>query len=343
MANINRAGANGINGEVALLWHPTVIEPYLSLLQSSSNPATLEGAAGAIQNLTSLTFWPPSVEIRSTIRKKKGLPIFVELLRIEGDDVICAVARALRNLAIDPRNKELIGKYAMRDLVQKIHTKNEGASGTSSSATTTQEFNKKTKKIDNHHHGNNSSGFHDGNYGTLPKNDKKGDKQQQNEFQNKNSNSNFELSKMFDNRNDNLAGNGINFSNTTSADTLAAILATLNEVVKKNPEFARNFILEGGGQRLRPLLEGGSIPGGVVEKFATQLLATLWQHSDLHEFYRKQNIFFPKNSKHSKGSSSKSEKKNFFPQFFFPPKNEDKDEESYENNTLSRPMASQGD
>lgn len=80
VTNVNR----GVNAEVALLWHPTVVEPYLALLQSSSNPATLEGAAGAIQNLTSLTFWPPSVEIRSTIRKKKGLPIFVELLRIEG-------------------------------------------------------------------------------------------------------------------------------------------------------------------------------------------------------------------------------------------------------------------
>ena len=49
-----------------------------------------------------------------------GLPILVELLRMEVDRVVCAVATALRNLAIDQRNKELIGKYAMRDLVQKL-------------------------------------------------------------------------------------------------------------------------------------------------------------------------------------------------------------------------------
>lgn len=248
------------------------------------------------------------------------------------DDVICAVARALRNLAIDPRNKELIGKYAMRDLVQKIHAKNE----------ITNDFSKKNKKSESTH-ANSTNAMHDGTYGTLPKNDKKVEKSLANEYQ-KNSNSNFELSHHTSFDVDFRKSIAISSSNTTSADTLAAILATLNEVVKKNPEFARNFVLEGGGQRLRPLLEGGSTPGGVVEKFATQLLATLWQHTELHEFYRKQSIFFPKTSKHSKNvSTSKNDKKNFFPQFLFTPKNDDKEEESYENNTLSRPMASQGD
>lgn len=44
------------------------------------------------------------------MRKEKGLPILVELLRMENDRVVCAVATALRNLAIDQRNKELIGE-----------------------------------------------------------------------------------------------------------------------------------------------------------------------------------------------------------------------------------------
>lgn len=43
---------------------------------------------------------------------------------MEVDRVVCAVATALRNLAIDQRNKELIGKYAMRDLVQKLPSGN---------------------------------------------------------------------------------------------------------------------------------------------------------------------------------------------------------------------------
>lgn len=35
-----------------LLWHPMVVKPYLNLLAESSNPATLEGAAGSLQNLS---------------------------------------------------------------------------------------------------------------------------------------------------------------------------------------------------------------------------------------------------------------------------------------------------
>jgi hypothetical protein len=34
--------------------------------------------------------------------------------------VVCAAATALRNLALDDRNKELIGKYAMNTLVKKL-------------------------------------------------------------------------------------------------------------------------------------------------------------------------------------------------------------------------------
>ena len=131
-----------------------VVQPYLSLLSNCSNPETLEAAAGAIQNL-SACYWQPSIDVRAAVRKEKGLPILVELLRMEVDRVVCAVATALRNLAIDQRNKELIGKYAMRDLVQKLPSGNP-----------------------QHDHG-------------------------------------------------------------TSDDTIAAVLATLNEVIKKHPEFSR--------------------------------------------------------------------------------------------------------
>lgn len=36
----------------------------------------------------------------------------MELLRIDNDRVVCAVATALRNMALDIRNKELIGESA---------------------------------------------------------------------------------------------------------------------------------------------------------------------------------------------------------------------------------------
>lgn len=48
--------------------------------------------------------------IRATVRKEKGLPTLVELLRSDVDKVVRAVAIALRNLAMDRRNKDLIGK-----------------------------------------------------------------------------------------------------------------------------------------------------------------------------------------------------------------------------------------
>uniref|UniRef100_A0AAX7T272 Plakophilin 4 n=1 Tax=Astatotilapia calliptera TaxID=8154 RepID=A0AAX7T272_ASTCA len=99
-----------------MLWHPSVVKPYLTLLAESSNPATLEGAAGSLQNLSAGNW---KVNTSASI-KEKGLPILVELLRMDNDRVVCSVATALRNMALDVRNKELIGKYAMRDLVNRL-------------------------------------------------------------------------------------------------------------------------------------------------------------------------------------------------------------------------------
>ncbi|KAJ8253340.1 hypothetical protein GJAV_G00211850 [Gymnothorax javanicus] len=102
-----------------MLWHPAVVKPYLTLLAESSNPATLEGSAGSLQNLSAGN-WKFAAYIRAAVRKEKGLPILVELLRMDNDRVVCSVATALRNMALDIRNKELIGKYAMRDLVNRL-------------------------------------------------------------------------------------------------------------------------------------------------------------------------------------------------------------------------------
>ncbi|XP_074616097.1 uncharacterized protein LOC141875648 isoform X1 [Acropora palmata] len=104
---------------VELLWQPEIVKSYLSIMAEASNPETLEGSAGAIHNLTACA-WRWSMVVRSAVRKEKGLPILVELLRMNYDPVVRAVSTALRNLAIDPRNKDLIGKYAVRDLVHRL-------------------------------------------------------------------------------------------------------------------------------------------------------------------------------------------------------------------------------
>ncbi|XP_033246598.1 catenin delta-2-like [Drosophila miranda] len=222
------------------LWQPEVVQYYLSLLQSCSNPETLEAAAGAIQNL-SACYWQPSIDIRATVRKEKGLPILVELLRMEVDRVVCAVATALRNLAIDQRNKELIGKYAMRDLVQKLPSAN------------------------------------------------------------------------------------VQHDQNTSDDTITAVLATINEVIKKNPEFSRSLLDAGGIDRLMNISRRKEKYTYCVIKFASQVLYTMWQHHELRDVYKKncwkEHDFISKNfTAHSTPPSS--------------PNNA--------NNTLNRPMASQG-
>lgn len=72
-----------------------------------------------IQRLTSLSCYALflclqwSSFIRATVRKEKGLPILVELLRSDVDKVVRAVAIALRNLAMDRRNKDLIGNSSL--------------------------------------------------------------------------------------------------------------------------------------------------------------------------------------------------------------------------------------
>lgn len=55
------------------------------------------------------------------MRKEKGLPILVELLRMDNDRVVCSVATALRNMALDARNKELIGQFVMYNWIYFIN------------------------------------------------------------------------------------------------------------------------------------------------------------------------------------------------------------------------------
>merc|ERR1712223_933317 len=229
----------GASKGMDLLWPPEVVQPYLNLLSNCSNPETLEAAAGAIQNL-SACYWQPSIDIRAAVRKEKGLPILVELLRMEVDKVVCAVATALRNLAIDQRNKELIGKYAMRDLVQKLPAGNQQDIG-------------------------------------------------------------------------------------TSDDTIAAVLATLNEVIKKHPEFSRSLLEAGGVDRLMLITRHRQRFSSRVVKFASQVLYSMWVHQELREVYRKAGW-----------------KETDFVTKTIAARNARPNSPTNLNSTLNRPMASQG-
>ncbi|KAM6953525.1 catenin delta-1-like [Aplochiton taeniatus] len=102
-----------------LLFQPEVVRVYTSLLRESKNPSVLEAAAGAIQNLCAGR-WTYGRYIRATVRLEKGLPMMAELLAHSNDRVVRAMSGALRNLAIDNRNRDLLGKHAVPHLVAHL-------------------------------------------------------------------------------------------------------------------------------------------------------------------------------------------------------------------------------
>ncbi|KAM4585167.1 catenin delta-1 isoform 2-T4 [Odontesthes bonariensis] len=99
-----------------LLHQPEVVRIYTSLLKETKNPTVLEASAGAIQNLCAGR-WTYGRYIRGLMRQEKGLPILSELLAHGNDRVVRAMSGALRNLAIDMRNRDLLGKHAVPHLV----------------------------------------------------------------------------------------------------------------------------------------------------------------------------------------------------------------------------------
>ncbi|XP_054419658.1 catenin delta-1 isoform X3 [Pteronotus mesoamericanus] len=102
-----------------LLFQPEVVRIYISLLKESKTPAILEASAGAIQNLCAGR-WTYGRYIRCALRQEKALSAIADLLTNEHERVVKAASGALRNLAVDARNKELIGKHAIPNLVKNL-------------------------------------------------------------------------------------------------------------------------------------------------------------------------------------------------------------------------------
>uniref|UniRef100_A0A8C4H629 Catenin (cadherin-associated protein), delta 1 n=1 Tax=Dicentrarchus labrax TaxID=13489 RepID=A0A8C4H629_DICLA len=102
-----------------LLYQPEVVRIYTSLLKESKNPTVLEASAGAVQNLCAGR-WTYGRYIRALLRQEKGLPMLTELLAHGNDRVVRAMSGALRNLAIDARNRDLLGRHAVPHLVANL-------------------------------------------------------------------------------------------------------------------------------------------------------------------------------------------------------------------------------
>ncbi|THD26329.1 hypothetical protein D915_003001 [Fasciola hepatica] len=101
---------------VGLFFNYQTIQVVLDLLQHSSNPCTLEAAAGILQNLTAGN-WAPAQLAKQTIRSHHGLPILTELLNAPSPRVILVISNALRNLATEDHCCLLLGKHALERVI----------------------------------------------------------------------------------------------------------------------------------------------------------------------------------------------------------------------------------
>ncbi|KFP78907.1 Catenin delta-1, partial [Acanthisitta chloris] len=96
-----------------LLFQPEVVRIYISLLKERCVPSP---------RVTQWLCASPQYGryIRSALRQEKGLSAIADLLTHDSERVVKAASGALRNLAVDLRNKELIGKHAIPNLVKNL-------------------------------------------------------------------------------------------------------------------------------------------------------------------------------------------------------------------------------
>ena len=173
-------------------------------------------------------YWKPSVDLRGEVRKARGLNELVDLLRVdECDSVVNAAAIALRNLAIDPKNCDALGGWAIKELLA-----------------------------------------------VLPNPSEQPDHQRRH-----------------------------------SDETIASVLAALNEIVRKNESNAKMLMQEGGVTKMRSILSAkGSIYSSKVMKYTAHVLTTLYKHRSLHDFLKqngyKEHDFVQHRSFNSKSLTS---------------------------------------
>ncbi|MGH0124903.1 UNVERIFIED_CONTAM: hypothetical protein FKN15_020253 [Acipenser sinensis] len=283
---------------IQMLWHPSIVKPYLTLLSECSNPDTLEGAAGALQNLAAGS-WKWSVYIRAAVRKEKGLPILVELLRIDNDRVVCAVATALRNMALDVRNKELIGPsgfflinqnegtdyVALSPFYTITHDHLTGPPALVMDRPTRLECKSQT------------SGMNQSQWGVLRLAPASIAKEVAGKYAMR------DLVHRLPGGN-NSSGNST-ASKTMSDDTVTAICCALHEVITKNMENAKALRDAGGIEKLIGIARSkGDKHSPKVVKAASQVLSSMWQYRDLRSLYKKDGY----SQYHFVGSSSTIER-----------------------------------
>ena len=157
-------------------------------------------------SLLAACYWKPSIDLRAEVRKARGLAELVDLLRVdECDAVVNAAAIALRNLAIDPKNRDVLGGWAIKELVAVLPDPTE-----------------QTASRRRH-----------------------------------------------------------------SDETLASVLAALNEIIRTNDTNAKILFQEGGITKMTGIMNAkGHMYNAKVIKYTAHVLNTMYKHRSLHELYK---------------------------------------------------------
>ena len=144
--------------------------------------------------------------MRGEVRKARGLAELVDLLRVdECDSVVNAAAIALRNLAIDQKNCDVLGSWAIKELVAILPDPLE-------------------QTVNRRRH---------------------------------------------------------------SDETIASVLAALNEIIRTNDINARILFQERGFIKMKGIMNTkGNIYNSKVIKYTAHVLSTMYKHKSLHEFYK---------------------------------------------------------
>ena len=96
-----------------------ILLPLVTLMHNATNPQTIEASIGIVQNLTA-DHYVTSAYLRAQFRKEKGLPILVERITDQSPTISHTSIIALRNLAVDLKNRDLVGKYGMKEVCMHI-------------------------------------------------------------------------------------------------------------------------------------------------------------------------------------------------------------------------------
>lgn len=97
----------------------SILKPLVYFIMQSSNPQTIEASIGIVQNLTADNYYS-SAYLRAHFRSEKGLPLLVEKMADDSRTISNTAIISLRNLAVDLKNKELIGRYGMGEVCTNI-------------------------------------------------------------------------------------------------------------------------------------------------------------------------------------------------------------------------------